>query len=239
MDDNQINKFVSNVLGSAGKLYYKGVFTIDEISSPNLLIKDFNKNYCFAFIFNNLSRNSPASEIGHWLSCMILFNVNNKTLILRFFDSYGNQYIQYGKPLKSYIDNIKLLCLSNRITYVYDSMIHGIQPYNTMHCGIYACYFVIHMFYKPFRKVEMLFSKNGISYKNKVKNNRIMDTYLKKSWPNNFCKENLYQIKIPLNYFFYKYNTNEIGICPKKTYGASKCFKKCMCNYKVKNKKKC
>ena len=234
MNENQLDYFIVNVLGNKSNTYYKGVYCIDEVLTPKLSIKRFDKNKNFSFIFNTLKRTSNTTEIGHWLSCIILFTVDNKSLKLRFFDSYAKPYNDYGEDFKSYVDRMKLLCLNNGIRFFYESVERGIQPYNTLHCGIFVSFIVINAFKKPYQNFKTLFLENSISYKNRVKNNQIMELFLKRYWPVDFCKkrnpQDISQFKIPLNLFFKRTGVGpHVGICPKLTYQADSCLNKCKC----------
>ena len=237
MDDNNLNFLILSILdGSHRKFvknnhiddYYKGTFTSDRLNENNslrLCLRPGGKSFLISFVVNTLDgRYSDSSSIGHWLAVIIQYSTTNKTLTLRFVDSFGKKYTSYHLVAK-FINGIKLKCLQNHVKFVYDSLTYPFQSRDSKVCGGYVCYAITHIWEKKndlsLKKIFSNFKTKGGERGNDMK----IIHFIESHWNTGFCHNDRINNNtkvLPIKKLL-QGSTFPPPFCPKKTLGTEQC----------------
>ena len=152
------------------KNVYKGTFAMDEFDHIDM--RKFNK--CL-IIFNSITRDMQT--MGHWLA-LYSFRLNDNTIYVTFFDSFGLSISHYNPILRNYIK------LHSPYIKKFDFNTFPLQSNNSYVCGAYVCFIAEKLVLGQYLKeiCDQYFKKNNRKY-----NDLQVVRFIKQRWYKNGC----------------------------------------------------
>lgn len=206
MDENQIDLVIYHNLKDK-RNFFKGTFASNELDRLQVLKLE---SQCFSFVTNTLSRND-VRNMGHWLG--IFVKISGKIINLKFVDSFKMSYLNYGKYIKDYIDNLRVKAMEHDFKFIFEEVPFGLQSYKSLSCGGYVIYSILGLKNCKYTTLRNLFSSFTT---NKKSNDRFVEDFVEKKWPKTFCSDIFTKnVKVPF--------------CKQKVFKRHGCLLKCFC----------
>ena len=211
MNEDQINLVLYHNLNDR-RDFYKGTYASNELVGKKLRVAKLGKDAkCFSFIVNTLQR-TESNKMGHWLSIMV--KMDRKTIHLKFVDSFKMPYAYYGHLISNYINHYRLLAMKNNAHFTLEEVPNSMQAINSKSCGAYSVFSILGL--KNCKSSTLYKTFSGFDTKNKNKNDKFVEDFVVRKWPNRFCSDILTR-------------SNKVPFCPQKTFNRPGCLLICKC----------
>ena len=210
MNEDQINLVLYHNLNDR-RDFYKGTYASNELVGKKLRVDKLGGTTCFSFIVNTLQR-YESNKMGHWLSIMV--KIDGKKINLKFVDSFKMPYGYYGDQISNYINHYRLLAMENNVHFTLEEVPFSMQAANSKSCGAYSVFSILGLKNCKSSTLYKIFS--GFDTKNKNKNDKFVEDFVVRKWPNRFCSDILTR-------------SNKVPFCPQKTFNRPGCLLICKC----------